>query len=136
MVRHQGTGWTDRRYAQGVMLVTGHAQPGHPGPDWDAIGAAAASGLTLVVYMGVAQAPRIVAGLAQRLPADWPAAVVQGASTTGERCAQTTLADLPDLLRREGFASPAVLVIGQVLAAGALAQAVDALKRLPVPSAG
>ncbi len=131
-----GTGWTDRRCAQGVMLVTGHAQPGHPGPDWDAIGAAAASGLTLVVYMGVAQAPRIVAGLVQRLPADWPAAVVQGASTAGERCAQTTLAELPGLLRREGFASPAVLVIGQVLAASALAQAADALKRWPASSAG
>ncbi|MFO1339018.1 MAG: uroporphyrinogen-III C-methyltransferase [Burkholderiaceae bacterium] len=131
-----GTGWTDRRCAQGVLLVTGHAQPGHPGPDWDAIGAAAAGGITLVVYMGVAQAPRIVAGLLQRLPADWPAAVVQGASTAGERCAQTTLAALPALLQREGFASPAVLVIGRVLDSGALALAADALSRPLVSSAG
>lgn len=118
-----GTGWTDRRCAQGVLLVTGHAQPGHPGPDWDAIGAAAASGITLVVYMGVAQAPRIVEGLLRRLPATLPAAVVQGASGANERCGLSTLGELPSMLQREGFGSPAVLVIGRVLEAGALAQA-------------
>lgn len=118
-----GTGWTDRRCAQGVMLVTGHAQPGHPGPDWQAIGAAAASGLTLVVYMGVSQAAQIVEGLMQQLPGDWPAAVVQAASSPRERCGLTTLGDLPSMLQREGFGSPAVLVIGRVLEASAFAQA-------------
>jgi uroporphyrin-III C-methyltransferase len=118
-----GTGWTDRRCAQGVLLVTGHAQPGHAGPDWDAIGAVAASGVTLVVYMGVAQAPRIVDSLLRRLPADWPAAVVQDATGPAERCARATLGELPALLRDEGFGSPAVLVIGRVLEAGASAQA-------------
>lgn len=53
------TSWTDRHAgAQGVLLVTGHPQPGSPGPDWDAIAAVAASGITLVVYMGVQRAPR------------------------------------------------------------------------------
>jgi len=129
-----GTGWTDRRCAQGVLLVTGHAQPGHPGPDWDAIGAAAASGITLVVYMGVAQAPRIVEGLLRQLPADWPAAVVQGASSANERCGLSTLGELPAMLQDEGFGSPAVLVIGRVLEAGALAQA-EALLTPPVARA-
>jgi uroporphyrin-III C-methyltransferase len=118
-----GTGWTDRRCAQGVMLVTGHAQPGHPGPDWGAIGAAAASGLTLVVYMGVAQAPDIVDGLLRQLPADWPAAVVQAATSARERCGLTTLSELPAMLQHEGFGSPAVLVIGRVLEASVFAQA-------------
>jgi uroporphyrin-III C-methyltransferase len=129
-----GTGWTDRRCAQGVLLVTGHAQPGHPGPDWDAIGAAAASGITLVIYMGVAQAPRIVDGLLQRLPATLPAAVVQGASGANERCGLSTLGELPLMLQREGFGSPAVLVIGRVLEASAIAQA-QSLVRLPVARA-
>ncbi|MBP6766085.1 MAG: uroporphyrinogen-III C-methyltransferase, partial [Rubrivivax sp.] len=44
-----GTGWTDRQAgAQGVLLITGHPQPGSQGPDWDAIAAVAASGITLV----------------------------------------------------------------------------------------
>ena len=43
-----GTGWTDRRAgAQGVLLVTGHPQPGSAGPDWEAIASVAASGVTL-----------------------------------------------------------------------------------------
>ena len=118
-----GTGWTDRRCAQGVLLVTGHVQPGHPGPDWDAIGAAAASGITLVIYMGIAQAPAIVEGLLRRLPADWPAAVVQNASGARERCAMSSLGALPAALVRQGFGSPAVLVVGRVLEASHLALA-------------
>ena len=118
-----GTGWTDRRCAQGVLLVTGHAQPGHPGPDWEAIGVAAASGITLVIYMGIAQAPAIVEGLLKRLPADWPAAVVQNASGGSQRCALSTLGALPTALARQGFGSPAVLVIGRVLEASHLALA-------------
>jgi uroporphyrin-III C-methyltransferase len=130
-----GTGWTDRRCAQGVMLVTGHAQPGHPGPDWAAIGAAAATGLTLVVYMGVGEAPRIVERLLGELPASCPAAVVQHASSARQRCALTTLARLPALLASEGFGSPAVLVIGQVLEASALAQAEALLTSAPAARA-
>ncbi|MEN9628788.1 MAG: hypothetical protein RJA10_2015, partial [Pseudomonadota bacterium] len=51
---------TDRRHAPGVALVTGHAQDGGHGPDWAAL---ARSGLTLVVYMGVARLGAIVDGL-------------------------------------------------------------------------
>jgi hypothetical protein len=76
------TGWTDRQAgAQGVLLVTGHPQPGSQGPDWDAIAAVAASGITLVVYMGVQRAPEIVLALRRHLPASLPAAAVQHAST-------------------------------------------------------
>jgi uroporphyrin-III C-methyltransferase len=116
-----GTGWTDRQAgAQGVLLVTGHPQPGSAGPDWPAIAQVAASGVTLVIYMGVAQAPRITQALLATLPADLPAAVVQHASTAHERSALATLGTLVDTLQREGFGSPAVLVIGRVLDAAAL----------------
>ena len=117
-----GTGWTDRRHAQGVMLVTGHPQTGGAGPDWDAIGAAAASGLTLVIYMGVTQAPRLVEQLLPRLGPDWPAAAVQAASTPGQRQLRATLGTLVDTLAREQLGSPAVLVLGRVLEAAALAE--------------
>ena len=111
-----GTGWTDRRAgAQGVLLVTGHPQPGSAGPDWDAIAAVAASGVTLVIYMGVAQAPRIVAALRRVLPGDLPAGAVQHASTPAERQVRATLDTLVDTLAAERIDSPAVLVIGRVL---------------------
>ena len=51
---------TDRRHAPGVALVTGHAKDGGPGPDWAAL---ARSGLTLVVYMGVARVDGVVPAL-------------------------------------------------------------------------
>ncbi|MEK8030502.1 uroporphyrinogen-III C-methyltransferase [Ideonella sp. DXS29W] len=131
-----GTGWTDRRWAQGVILVTGHAQAGHDGPDWDSIGAAAARGLTLVVYMGLSRVEQIVQALRRHVPGDWPAAVVQGASTATQRQALTTLERLPALIETEGFRSPAVLVMGRVLEASALAQAESLLSQGPARAAG
>ena len=116
-----GTGWTDRQTgAQGVLLVTGHPQPGSVGPDWPAIAQVAASGVTLVIYMGVSQAPRITAELLQVLPVDLPAAVVQHASTPRQRQALTTLGRLVQTLDEEHFGSPAVLIVGRVLEAADL----------------
>lgn len=121
------TSWTDRHAgAQGVLLVTGHPQPGSPGPDWDAIAAVAASGITLVVYMGVQRAPEIVAALRTRLPADLPAAAVQNASTARQRSVLATLDSLPGCMASARIGSPAVLVIGRVLDSS---QALDLARR-------
>lgn len=118
-----GVPWTHRDHAQGVMLVTGHAREGGAGPDWAALGAAAAQGLTLVVYMGMRRLDTLQAGLLAALPADTPAAVVQAVGTPAERQLLAPLGHLAAAVAREGFASPAVLVVGSVLkarAAGAL----------------
>jgi uroporphyrin-III C-methyltransferase len=105
---------TDRRASPGVILVTGHAGEGREEPDWAAL---ARTGLTLVVYMGVARAAAITAQLLSAgLRADLPAAVVSAAHTADQRHALTTLADLPDCITREGLRSPALLVIGEVAA--------------------
>ncbi len=111
---------TDRRASPGVILVTGHPGEGRAEPDWAAL---ARTGLTLVVYMGVARAADITAKLiAAGLRADLPAAVVSAAHTAQQRHAVTTLADLPDCLRREGLKSPSLLVIGEVAAHAAAAE--------------
>lgn len=106
---------TDRRYTQGVALVTGHGgRDGHE-PDWAAL---AQSGLTLVIYMGVARAPSLVAALTQGgLPGDTPAAVISAAHTPQQRHALCTLASLADTLAREQLPSPAILVVGDVVQA-------------------
>lgn len=105
---------TDRRASPGVILVTGHPGEGRCEPDWDAL---ARTGLTLVVYMGVARAGNIAQRLlAAGLPPDLPAAVVSAAHTAAQRHALTTLADLPDCIAREGLRSPALMVIGEVAA--------------------
>ncbi len=110
---------TDRRHAPGVALITGHAQGGEggAGPDWQAL---ARSGLTLVIYMGVARAGALVAQLlAAGLPAHKPAAVISAAHTPQQRHLRCTLGTLVQALQHEGLASPAVLVIGEVAALGA-----------------
>jgi uroporphyrin-III C-methyltransferase len=110
-----GVPWTHRDHARGVMLVTGHAREGGPAPHWPTLGAAAAQGLTLVVYMGVAQLDAIADGLAAALPPHTPAALVQAVSTAQERRLVGTLAGIAADARGAGIASPAVLIVGDVL---------------------
>ena len=112
-----GVPWTHREHACGVMLVTGHAKEGGQAPHWPTLGAAAAQGMTLVVYMGVAQLASIAEGLAASLPLHTPAALVQDASLPHERRLIGTLATIVDDAHREHIASPAVLIIGDVLTA-------------------
>ena len=106
---------TDRRCTPGVALVTGHSGEGALAPDWAAL---ARSGLTLVIYMGVSRCAEIVAALrAGGLSGDTPAAVVSAAHTERQRLALSRLDALSALLARDpGLASPAVLVIGAVVA--------------------
>jgi len=103
---------TDRRHAPGVALVTGHAKDDGSGPDWAAL---ARSGLTLVVYMGVARADAVVQALREGgLAADTPAAVVSAAHTPHQQARRCTLATLCATVEAESLASPALLVIGSV----------------------
>jgi uroporphyrin-III C-methyltransferase len=110
-----GVPWTHREHARGVMLVTGHAKDGGTAPHWPTLGAAAAQGLTLVVYMGVSQLASIVAGLAHSLPRHTPAALVQSATRADERRLVSTLGAIVQDAARCGIGSPAVLIVGDVL---------------------
>jgi uroporphyrin-III C-methyltransferase len=111
-----GVPWTHREHARGVMLVTGHAREGGQAPHWPTLGAAAAHGMTLVVYMGVTQLGAIVAGLMSSLSPQTPAALVQHASLPHERRLVSTLEFIARDAHAEHMASPAVLIIGDVLA--------------------
>jgi uroporphyrin-III C-methyltransferase len=111
---------THRGLARGVAFVTGHTCEG-AAPDWSAL---ARSGLTIVVYMGIATLPEIVAGLrAGGMAGDTPAAAIQDGTTCRQQQVITTLADLPTAVAAASLASPAILVIGEVVAMARLAQA-------------
>jgi uroporphyrin-III C-methyltransferase len=110
-----GVPWTHRHHAQGVMLVTAHAQDGGPGPDWAVLGAAAAQGLTLVIYMGMARLAEVQAGLVPTLGGQTPAAVVQHAGQPQQRQLVTTLGLLAAEARAQGLGSPAIVLVGDVL---------------------
>lgn len=110
-----GVPLTHRDHAHGVMLVTGHARGEGAALHWPTLAAAAAQGLTLVVYMGVTTVHELQHGLLGALPADTPVAVVQHASLPHQREAVGTLAGLADLVRTHGLASPAIIIVGDVL---------------------
>ncbi len=111
------TALTHREHAHGVLFVTGHPRPGGKPLDWRTLGAAAAEGITLVIYMGVAKAGELQAGLLQALPAATPVAVVQHASLPQQRHAVGRLGGLAELIEIEGLGSPAVIIVGDVLRA-------------------
>ena len=109
---------TDRRHAQGVALVTGHARDGGTAPDWPAL---VRSGLTLVVYMGRARAAEIQQALLQAgMAPDMPAAIVSQACTPRQRHALCRLDRLAQTVHMAALPSPSVLVIGRVVQEAAL----------------
>ncbi len=110
-----GVPWTHREHAHGVLLVTGHAGDKHSDLHWPTLAAAAAQGLTLVVYMGVQRLAALRDGLLAALSPDTPAALVQHASTPQQRHLVSTLGNLVDDARAAGIASPAILIVGNVL---------------------
>lgn len=109
---------THRAAGRGVAFITGHTRDG-AAVDWEAL---ARSGLTLVIYMGIARCEDIVAGLRSGgLRADLPAAVIQHATLPQQRVLATTLAQLPEDIHNHAIGSPAILVIGEVASAAQLA---------------
>jgi uroporphyrin-III C-methyltransferase len=113
---------THRGLANGVTFVTGHAAEGAAPaatPNWRAL---AASGTTLVVFMGVRNARDIAGALmAGGLAPATPAACVSNATLPTQQQVVTTVEHLADEIERARLSSPAVLVIGEVVAlAGAV----------------
>lgn len=108
-----GVSVTHRDHSPGVIFVTGHEKDeANARIDW---GLLARSGLTLVVYMGVANAARIRQRLLDGgLRPETPVAAIQNATLPAQRMATGTLATLAETLARESIASPAILVIGEV----------------------
>jgi uroporphyrin-III C-methyltransferase len=109
---------TDRRHAPGVALVTGHARDGGAAPDWPAL---VRSGLTLVVYMGIARVAAIEQALLDAgMAPDMPAAVVSQACTPRQRHALCRLDRLAQTVQEAALPSPALLVVGRVVKAAAM----------------
>ena len=110
-----GAPLTHRDHAHGVILVTGHARDEAASVHWPTLAAAAAQGLTLVIYMGVSEAARLQHGLRAALPDHTPVAVVERASQPGERRALTTLGGLLDTIHEQRLGSPSIIIVGDVL---------------------
>ena len=111
-----GVSLTLRGLARKLTFVTAHARAGEAlSLDWAAL---ADPHATLAIYMGKAAAHTIAAQLiAAGLATDTPVALVENASLPDERIFRTRLSLLPIAARTALGSGPALLVIGQALAA-------------------
>jgi len=107
---------THRRAGSSVSFVTGHEEidKGRPAVDWRGL---ARSSDGLVIYMGLHNLRRIAEELqAGGLPPETPAAVVQQGTVRGQRLLISQLERLADDVEAEGFASPAIVAVGPMVA--------------------
>jgi len=110
-----GIALTHRAHCHGVTFVTAHTR-GDGEPDWHAL---AASGTTLVFYMGMHRIAAIREALLQAgMRADMPAGVVMHASCAEQRSWTGTLGTLAGAVDA-GLSSPAIILVGEVLATAA-----------------
>ena len=98
-----------------MIFVTAHARSDGEPLDWHTLAAAAAQGLTLVIYMGVTSIEALQSGLLHGLPAGTKAAVVQHASLPQQRQLVCTLGTLAASVRGQRIGSPAIVIVGDVL---------------------
>jgi uroporphyrin-III C-methyltransferase len=106
---------THRKAGSSVTFVTGHEEidKGRPGVDWRGL---ARSSDGLVIYMGLHNLRRICDELiAGELAPATPAAVIQQGTVSGQRQLVSTLGELADAAEAEGYGSPSIVVIGQVV---------------------
>ncbi|ADG78321.1 uroporphyrinogen-III C-methyltransferase OS=Tsukamurella paurometabola (strain ATCC 8368 / DSM/ CCUG 35730 / CIP 100753 / JCM 10117 / KCTC 9821 / NBRC 16120 / NCIMB 702349 / NCTC 13040) OX=521096 GN=Tpau_1703 PE=3 SV=1 [Tsukamurella paurometabola] len=105
---------THRGVTHEFVVVSGHVAPGHPDSlvDWDALGRLRG---TVVVLMAVERLGVIAEALiAGGRPSDTPAAVVESATTGGQRTVRGTLTTIAADSAAAEVAPPAVLVVGPV----------------------
>lgn len=103
---------THREMSSAVSFVAGQCK-GLSDQNWAGL---AGHGRTLVIYMGVATAHDIADKLmTDGVAPDMPVAIVERGTRAGARALRTLLADLGPLIERDGVASPAIIVVGEVV---------------------
>jgi uroporphyrin-III C-methyltransferase/precorrin-2 dehydrogenase/sirohydrochlorin ferrochelatase len=99
---------THRGLSTGFVVISGHMV--------DDLSAVAATGLTVVVLMGVATLPRLVEEfVAAGREESTPAAVIHRAFDPRQRVVISTLADIQQHVVATGITNPSVVVIGDVV---------------------
>ncbi|MPZ74402.1 MAG: uroporphyrinogen-III C-methyltransferase [Nitriliruptorales bacterium] len=107
---------THRSVAPAFAVVTGHEDPSKGATQADYAALARFPG-TLLLYMGMGRLGEIAAALVDAgRPATTPVALVEWGTTPRQRTVTATLADVADRARQVGLASPAIIVVGDVVA--------------------
>lgn len=111
---YAGIPLTHRDHAQCCVFATGHLRDGSVSLDWEAL---ARPRQTVVIYMGLSGLADICRQLvAHGLPASTPAAVVERGTSDRQREVYADLGTLPAAVEAAGLSSPALIVVGSVVA--------------------
>lgn len=103
---------THRSLARGVTFITAHTKDGAE-PNWEAL---VRGGATLVIYMGLARLAHIVEQLATAgMSPAMPACVIANGTLGNQREVVGTLRTLEAAVREKALATPAIVVIGEVV---------------------
>ncbi len=110
---YAGIPLTHRDHAQSVRFVAGHLKDKYQHQDWKAL---AASGQTLVFYMGLSELPNICSQLlAHGADRELPAAIVEKGTLDEQRVAVGNLDSLPRLAVEQQFRAPTLVIVGSVV---------------------
>ncbi|TDU32864.1 uroporphyrinogen-III C-methyltransferase /precorrin-2 dehydrogenase [Panacagrimonas perspica] len=112
---YSGIPLTHRDYAQSCIFVTGHRRKdGQLDLHWDAL---ARPGQTVVIYMGRTALAELCAQLvANGLPADWPAALIEQGTTQSQQVVTGSLGTLPGLVAaRSDIDGASLVIVGEVV---------------------
>ena len=111
---YAGIPLTHREHAHSVSFVTGHADKNGKDPDWRTL---ALPGATAVFYMGVAHLDHIVRNLLQNGAApSRPAALVANGTLPNQQVIAATLSTIGAAATAAALESPALLIVGEVVA--------------------
>ena len=110
-----GVSLTHRHHSPGVIFVTGHLKDEGSQPNWRAL---AESGMTLVIYMGLARAALIQQNLLNSgLSGNTPVGLIKSATYSDEKLLRTHLSALYETIEARRLTSPAIMLIGDALEA-------------------
>ena len=105
---------THRDICHGAIFVTGHAgDEAATAPNWQAL---VATGLPLVIYMGVSRCESIQQELCDAgMRSTMPIAVIQNATRSDQRAIVTSLQTLVADILNSGIGSPAIMIVGETV---------------------
>jgi uroporphyrin-III C-methyltransferase / precorrin-2 dehydrogenase / sirohydrochlorin ferrochelatase len=116
---------TLRERSSGVVFASGHDADGETLPGWAGL---ALAGVTVAVYMGRTVAAKVAARLIEAgMARATPVAVLENASLADRRAYSGRLDQLADLADRAELSGPVLIIVGDVVAAGAIQAAPLAL---------
>jgi uroporphyrin-III C-methyltransferase/precorrin-2 dehydrogenase/sirohydrochlorin ferrochelatase len=110
---YSGIPLTHRDYARSVRFVAGHLKDGTVSHNWEEF---QSESETLVFYMGLVGLPVICEQLQRHGRShDTPVALVERATTAGQRVITGTLGTMVDIVQREQPRAPTLIIVGNVV---------------------